>query len=76
MQFQSSMAQIPLAVPDKEELSAIGAAYMAGLSAGIYTDQVFKAMQYRSYQPAVNPQERERKYAAWKRAVGKVLHEK
>jgi glycerol kinase len=42
MQFQSDMLNLPLSVPEREELSAMGAAYMAGIGLGVYLHQVVK----------------------------------
>lgn len=40
MQFQSDMLNIPVRVPDAEELSGIGAAYCAEISVGLYGDDM------------------------------------
>ena len=73
MQFQSDMLGIPVQIPDAEELSGIGAAYAAGLSAGIYDKEIFGRMKRRAYQPEMEAAVREEKYAGWKKAVGMVL---
>lgn len=49
MDIQSMLAGCSLDVPDREELSAVGAAYMAGMCAGIYNDQVFSNLHYTNY---------------------------
>ena len=36
MQFQSDMAQLTVQVPNLQELSGMGAAYAAGIAAGLY----------------------------------------
>ena len=41
MQFQSDLLNIPVRIPEAEELSGIGAAYAAGLAAGLYDESVF-----------------------------------
>ncbi len=74
MQFQSDMAQIPVQVPPMEELSGIGAAYAAGLGAGIYQKgQLFGKTARKEYRPAMAKELREKKYTGWKEAVSKVL---
>lgn len=74
MQFQSDMAGIPVQVPSAEELSGIGAAYAAGLSAGIYdSERIFSQMARKKFTPAMEKQEREQKYEGWKKAVQTVL---
>ena len=69
MQFQSDMLDIPVRIPDSEELSGIGAAYAAGLSAGIFSDKVFSVLNRISYAPEMDEKVRENKYAGWKNAV-------
>ena len=74
MQFQSDMAQIPVQVPSAEELSGIGAAYMAGVSAGLYDlKSVFSGIERKKFVPKMEGHVRETKYEGWKEAVSKVL---
>lgn len=74
MQFQSDMAQAAVYVAEREELSAIGAAYLAGITAGIYDrEKLFGKMRYQKYTPAMPGQERTEKYDRWKAALGLVL---
>lgn len=74
MQFQSDIAGIPVSVPDAEELSGIGAAYMAGISAGLYhPDRLFSNLRRHIYEPKMGDEVRNKKYIGWKRAVGNVL---
>ena len=72
MQFQSDMLDIPVACPDAEELSGIGAAYMAGISHGIYSDHVFDNLHYRKTQPHMTAEEREKRQRMWNEAVAMV----
>lgn len=77
MQFQSDMAKVTVQVPAAEELSGIGAAYAAGLSAGVYEKEaLFARMERSKYEPKMDSQVRETKYQGWKEAVSKVLTEK
>lgn len=74
MQFQSDIAGVTVCAAENEELSAIGAAYMAGIAAGIYErERVFSNLKYRRYAPAMTSSARDEKYGAWKRAVEMVL---
>jgi glycerol kinase len=74
MQFQSDIAQIPVQVPSEEELSGIGAAYAAGIAAGIYNiETVFDGMRRRSFTTAMDGQDRDKKYSGWKEAVQRTL---
>ena len=69
VQFQSDILNKAVSCPNAEELSGIGAAYMAGLSAGIYDENVFKLLQYRTYLPNMQESERRQKTEGWNEAV-------
>ena len=74
MQFQSDIARVNVQVPSAEELSGIGAAYAAGIGAGIYTrEEVFAKMSRRKFEPGMDEDERNKKYTGWKKAVEQVL---
>ncbi|MFV0465466.1 MAG: FGGY-family carbohydrate kinase [Lachnospiraceae bacterium] len=69
MQFQSDIADVNVSVAADEELSAIGAAYMAGTALGIYDNCIFNRMSYETYTPKMSIEERNRKNDRWKDAV-------
>jgi glycerol kinase len=74
MQFQSDMLGIPVQVPDQEELSGIGAAYLAGIALGIYEKaKIFNKISRTKYTPGMNRELKEKKYRGWKDAVESVL---
>ena len=74
MQFQSDMAEIPVQVPNAEELSGIGAAYAAGIAIGMYDiHTIFDGVKRTKFIPKMEKEVREKKYAGWKEAVAKVL---
>ena len=74
MQFQSDIAGTRVNIPDAEELSGIGAAYMAGVSAGLYRqEELAENMERTVYAPKMEAALREEKYAGWKKAVSGVL---
>lgn len=74
MQFQSDIADTRVRVPDAEELSGIGAAFMAGIAAGLYQkEQAGAGLDGKVYLPAMEERERAKKYAGWKQAVESVL---
>nr|WP_314463334.1 glycerol kinase [uncultured Clostridium sp.] len=75
MQFQSDILDAEVLVPDAEELSGIGAAYMAGISLGIWGTDIFKKLSRKKYGPRMEPELRDRKYAGWKQAVRSILPE-
>ena len=72
MQFQADLLGIPVRISDSEELSGIGAAYAAGLAAGVYDEGVFGVLKRASYEPAMEAGVREQKYAGWLGAVRRV----
>lgn len=75
MQFQSDIAHVTVQVPSSEELSGIGAAYAAGIAAGIYNKkEVLNKMTCTRFTSQMQPEERAQKYAGWKNAVEQVLH--
>ena len=74
MQFQSDIADVSVQVPSAEELSGIGAAYAAGIAAGIYNrEEVFGQMSRTKFSPKMDVSERNKKYQGWKAAVEQVL---
>lgn len=73
MQFQSDILNCTVQVPDAEELSGIGAAYAAGLGAGIYSEDVFNSMKYTPFTPEMDEETRQKKYGGWRDAVAMLL---
>ncbi|MCD8069062.1 MAG: glycerol kinase GlpK [Lachnospiraceae bacterium] len=75
MQMQSDIARVSVAVPHMEELSAMGSAYMAGITDGIYqdTEKLFQRMDYTAYAPMMSDKERGFRYNGWKKAVNAVI---
>ena len=69
MQFQSDILNLPVRIPDAEELSGIGAAYAAGLAVGRYDNAVFDRLNRVSFAPALAPAIREKKRTGWQDAV-------
>ena len=75
-QFIADMAQCPVQRPVDTETTVRGAALLAGLGAGLYDDldalaNVWRAE--RTFQPLMQPAERDRLYDGWKTAVQRVL---
>lgn len=73
MQFQSDILDADVLVPDAEELSGIGAAYAAGISLGVYSDDVFAQMRRTRYCPGMDADRRLKKTTGWKAAVRSVI---
>lgn len=73
MQFQSDILNSRVRVPEVEELSGLGAAYAAGLGAGIYGESLFGRLKSRAYTPVMSREEREAKMRGWRASVEMVL---
>lgn len=74
MQFQTDILDCPVEIPSAEELSAIGAAYGAGIAAGIYGQEtVFQTLKRHAFTPKMDAEDRQARLAGWKRAIGQVL---
>jgi glycerol kinase len=75
MQFQADVLGVPVVVPEVSETTALGAAYLAGVGANLWTvDQVRGGWRERSrYEPAMGAQQREALLGGWRRAVERSL---
>lgn len=74
MQFQTDMIRIPLAVPEIEELSGAGAAYAAGISAGLFDwEEIRRHRTITEFHPKMALEQRNRLYNGWKQAVASIL---
>jgi glycerol kinase len=71
MQFQSDMLGVPVVVPEVSETTALGAAYLAGVGASVWSqDRVVSGWRERArYEPAMSDDQRESLLAEWRRAV-------
>jgi glycerol kinase len=72
MQFQADLLGIPVLRPAVIETTALGAAYLAGLSAGIYQSPSELAQQWRverRFEPCMSRDQAAAKMADWERAV-------
>ena len=76
MQFLADILPATVECPAALETTAWGAAYVAGLSHGIYPDRETMAAAWRPerrFTPQMPRAEREERYAGWRRAVEGVL---
>ena len=74
MQFQADILDRPVEVPDIEELSAMGAAYGAGISAGIYENkEVFSSISRIRYVSGMGQEKRSDLVDGWLKAVKRAL---
>ncbi|WP_439590005.1 glycerol kinase GlpK [Hydrogenophaga sp.] len=72
MQFQADLLGIPVVRPEVIETTALGAAYLAGLQAGVYSGTDELSAQWRAertFQPAMPREQAQEKMAQWERAV-------
>ncbi len=71
MQFQADVLGAPVVVPEVSETTALGAAYLAGIGAGIWTEEQVGQMwrQAARYEPAMGEDHRDELLAAWAQAV-------
>jgi len=71
MQFQADVLGVPVEVAETTEATARGAALLAGLGLGWWTtgDVAASWRLAARYEPAMSEEERERRYARWRRAV-------
>jgi glycerol kinase len=72
MQFQSDLLGVPVVRPKVTETTALGAAYLAGLAVGYWTNQQQIAAQWqvdRRFTPAMKPVQRKLLEAGWRKAL-------
>jgi glycerol kinase len=76
MQFLADILAAPVDRPACLETTALGAAYLAGMAAGVYPDPETFAAAWtaeRRFQPAMPAAERAEKYRGWQDAVARTL---
>ena len=76
MQFQADVLGVPVIRPKVAETTALGAAYAAGLAVGFWkeVEELRKNWQVdRTWEPKMDPTEREKEYKLWKKAVTRTF---
>ena len=76
-QFVADMLEKPVEIPQHTETTAKGAAYLAGLHAGIYSglNEISDAWHcHRRYEPSMNSSTRNALYDGWKEAIAPLLN--
>jgi glycerol kinase len=76
MQFQSDILAKPVVRPSEKEITALGAAYAAGLAVGFFQDTEELAANWaidRQWEPRMDEESRERLYRFWKKAVTRAF---
>lgn len=73
MQFQADVLGVPVVRPRITETTALGAAYLAGLAAGVWQDLDEISSQWRQercFEPHFSTDQRQLTLTRWRRAVG------
>ena len=73
MQFQADILGLPVAVPEREELSGIGAGYCAGIACGLYPKDIISRTERRYYRPEQSEDWIDEHYKGWKNAVNMLM---
>jgi len=77
MQIQANMLQVDINRPRNVETTALGAAYLAGLAAGVWNSPrgiIDNWQSERVFSPQMDIQTRDDYYSGWKRAVERSMH--
>jgi glycerol kinase len=77
MQFQADILNVPVVRPRVSETTALGAAYAAGLAAGIWSGEADLRAQWgvdHEWTPQMAADDRARFFHNWKRAVERTLN--
>ncbi|MBP5243815.1 MAG: hypothetical protein J6Z28_03745 [Succinivibrio sp.] len=74
MQFQADLLRLPLKVPAVAELSGMGAAFMAAIAQGIYSENILSEDRFEdSYIPKADKNETEAKVEGWHKAINSTI---
>jgi glycerol kinase len=71
MQFQSDMLGVPVVVPEIADTTVLGAAYLAGVATGTWTEDDVKSLwtESKRYEPTLSDDERQALLSDWRRAL-------
>jgi glycerol kinase len=75
LQLQADLLGVPVIRPRLQETTALGAAALAGLATGFWSEAGVAGLvgADRVFTPSMDPGERERLYRDWQRAVERAL---
>jgi glycerol kinase len=76
-QFLADILQISIDVPCGTETTALGAAYLAGLKAGVYKGLDDLSLQWQckaSYKPSMESGDADQLYREWSGYLGKIVN--
>jgi len=77
MQFQADVLDVPVIRPTVAETTSLGAAYAAGLAVGFWSEVEDLRANWgkdKEWQPQMDPAERDKEYALWKKAVTRTFY--
>jgi glycerol kinase len=71
MQFQADMLGVPVVVPEISETTALGAAYLAGVTTELWTEDETREMwrEAARYEPKMSDDQRQELLSDWRRAL-------
>jgi glycerol kinase len=74
MGFQADVLGVPVVVPEVSETTALGAAYLAGVATGSWSEEDLRGMwrQAARYEPSMSEDHRETLLAGWARALDRA----
>jgi glycerol kinase len=74
MKFQADVLGVPVVVPEVSETTALGAAYLAGVATGTWSEPDVRSMwrQAARYEPSMSEDRRESLLAGWAEALERV----
>lgn len=76
MQFQSDVLGVPVERPDLVETTALGAAGLAGIAAGVWpdADAFHRSRTFSRFEPTAGPSVARQGLGGWRRAVRAAVH--
>ena len=71
MQFQADMLGVPVVVPEIADTTVLGAAYLAGVATGQWTEEDVKGLwtESKRYEPTMGDDQRQSLLSDWRRAL-------
>lgn len=71
MQFQADLLGVPVVVPEIADTTVLGAAYLAGVATGVWTEDDVKGLwtESRRYEPRMDDDQRQALLSDWRRAL-------
>ncbi len=76
MQFQADLLGVPVVVPEIADTTVLGAAYLAGVATGMWTEEDVKSLWTESvrYEPKMGDDQRQSLLVDWRRALDRARH--